>query len=59
MYKILKPYTLARFKPTVFYIVGGDDDHYIHPFITAIENIICWEYQLLFLSKNRHVFTHL
>jgi hypothetical protein len=28
MYKILKPYTLARFEPAIFCSVDGDDDHY-------------------------------
>jgi hypothetical protein len=23
-------YTLARFEPTIFCSVGGDDDHYVH-----------------------------
>jgi hypothetical protein len=29
MYKHLKPYTIARFEPTIFCSGGGDDDHYI------------------------------
>jgi hypothetical protein len=31
MYKFLKPYTLAGFKPGIFRSVGGRDDHYATP----------------------------
>jgi hypothetical protein len=27
----LIPYTMARFEPTIFYSVGGDDDHFTTP----------------------------
>jgi hypothetical protein len=29
-YKVLKPYTLARFEPTIFCSDAGGDEHYIH-----------------------------
>jgi hypothetical protein len=31
-YKILKPYTLALFEPTIFCSGDGRDDHTIYPF---------------------------
>jgi hypothetical protein len=30
MNKVVKPYTLVGFEPTIFCSDGGDNDHYIH-----------------------------